>query len=86
MDILRDAICRDLEMDVMPEQLRADIDLFLDAIYDIYKPMYEVENYGEMYFVRAKKTSYIDWPEYLAIERTYKSEIRNLKINGIFNL
>ena len=88
MDNLRDVICRDLEMDVMPEQLRVDIDLFLDAIYDIYKQMFEVENYDEMYFVRAKKTSYIDWPEYFAIERHIKVRLkpknqRNIQPNKI---
>ena len=88
MDILRDAICRDLEIDFIPEQLRRDIDLFLDTIYDIYKPIFEVKDYGEMYFVRAKKSSYIDWPEYLAIERHINLRLkpknqRNIQPNKI---
>lgn len=88
MDILRDAICRDLEIKEIPEQLRSDIDLFVDTIYDIYKPMFDVEDYGEMFFVRARKTSYINWPEYLAIERHIKIRLkpknqRNIQPNKI---
>lgn len=69
LQILKDAIKRDLQVDEIPSTIDMDIECFIGAIYDIYGDMFEVEDYTNFYNVKAKKTSYIDWIEYKALLR-----------------
>ena len=67
LQILKDAIKRDLQVDDIPSTIEMDIECFIGAVYDIYGDMFEVEDYTNFYNVKAKKTSYIDWVEYKAL-------------------